>query len=352
MKIIHAADLHLGSSYILLPYEKQIKRRAQLLETFSLLVDYAKENDIHIILLAGDVFDKDKVKKSDKDFFYGVIENNKDITFLYLKGNHDIKSLIERNDISNLKTFNDKWSQYVFDNVCISGIELNEINSKTIYDTLSLTPNMFNIVMIHGQESYSIVNPNTDIIINNFKNKNIDYIALGHIHTCSIKQLDKKTTYAYPGCLEGRGFDETNDKGFILIDTDKRSYDFISFAKRKVYKIMVDISDTKDSYQALLKVSEQLNGINNDSLIQIVLTGNVKYDYSLLKESINNKYEKQFTYLEIKMDVFKEISYEDYQNDRSLKGEVIREILKADFDEKTKNEVLSNALKLLNGEDL
>ena len=50
------------------------------------------------------------------------------------------------------------------------------------------------------------------------KEKNIDYLALGHIHEYSQGQIDLRGKYAYSGCLEGRGFDELGEKGFILID--------------------------------------------------------------------------------------------------------------------------------------
>jgi exonuclease SbcD len=49
----------------------------------------------------------------------------------------------------------------------------------------------------------------TEVIsLKELKNKAIDYLALGHIHSYKMEQLDSRGVYCYPGCLEGRGFDE------------------------------------------------------------------------------------------------------------------------------------------------
>ena len=44
------------------------------------------------------------------------------------------------------------------------------------------------------------------------------YIALGHAHAFSGLRRAGDSFYAWPGCPEGRGFDETGDKGVIVAD--------------------------------------------------------------------------------------------------------------------------------------
>ncbi len=43
------------------------------------------------------------------------------------------------------------------------------------------------------------------------------YAALGHIHQYSGLQRAGRTVWAYPGCPEGRGVDETGDKDVLLL---------------------------------------------------------------------------------------------------------------------------------------
>ena len=62
MKLIHCADLHLDSDMTSnLTKEKAKERRTELLVTFQRMITYAKENDVHHILISGDLYDK-KIK--------------------------------------------------------------------------------------------------------------------------------------------------------------------------------------------------------------------------------------------------------------------------------------------------
>lgn len=61
-----------------------------------------------------------------------------------------------------------------------------------------------NIVTLHGQ--VGVVSGVGQVNISKLKNKGIDYLALGHIHTYAEQTLDGKGIYCYSGCLEGRGF--------------------------------------------------------------------------------------------------------------------------------------------------
>lgn len=55
----------------------------------------------------------------------------------------------------NLKLFNNSWTDYKVENtkIHIIGIEISEENNSTMYDALTLNPNDFNIVVLHGQEA-------------------------------------------------------------------------------------------------------------------------------------------------------------------------------------------------------
>ena len=47
MKLIHCADIHLGSKIeAKFPKDKSVERRREVLNTFERMVDYARENDI------------------------------------------------------------------------------------------------------------------------------------------------------------------------------------------------------------------------------------------------------------------------------------------------------------------
>ena len=206
MKIIHCADIHLGSKLASkFPGNISDERKREVLDTFSRMVDYAKKNQVKVIMLSGDVFDKDKPAKKDKTFFYSAIKNNPEIDFLYLNGNHDKEGSYTDNDIPNLKTFSkDDFTSYAYGDVVITGIEMNEDNAKAYYSKLMLDDKKINILMLHGDVSDSV--GMDKVKISELRDKGIDYLALGHIHSYKTGKIDDRGVWAFSGCLEGREF--------------------------------------------------------------------------------------------------------------------------------------------------
>lgn len=352
MKIIHCADVHLGSKMdSKLPSEKAEERRRELRSAFSNMVEYAKNEEVEVILLAGDIFDSDRPLKKDKEFFYSVVANNPGITFLYLRGNHDGLTSYEV-PLENLKTFTDKWTLYNFGRVNIAGLEITKENCTPLYSTLRLERDAVNIVMLHGQigETGGV----DKINLTKLKEKNIDYLALGHIHSYVSEKLDGRGIYAYSGCLEGRGFDEAGEKGFVLLDVgEKIKARFVPFSARKVCIEEVDISSATDGYTAYTLVKEALNCKKSD-ILRVVLRGEVGFDNSDLSAELQKRLQREnYYYAEVKDRTERKIDISEYADGVSLKGEFIRLVCSdAELPEEKKREIIALGLRALNGREI
>ena len=81
------------------------------------------------------------------------------------------------------------------------------------------------------------------------KNNGFDYIAMGHIHSFYIEGAGRGYA-AYSGCLEPRGYDETGEKGFVIVNTEilnrADSIAFAPYARRLAWQINLDVSDCAD----------------------------------------------------------------------------------------------------------
>lgn len=122
-------------------------------------------------------------------------------------------------------------------------------NCTSFYSTLSLQKEDRNIVLLHGQVSDTMGMDR--IYLRRLRNKQIDYLALGHVHKHQEGKLDDRGKYAYSGCLEGRGFDEIGEHGFILLAVeDEIKTEFIPFQERLIVEEKVDISAASDAYSA------------------------------------------------------------------------------------------------------
>lgn len=359
MKIIHCSDLHLDSKMETnLNKEKAKERKNEILLTFEKMVDFAKKNGVKVIIIAGDMFDKKNISVKAKKIVKNQIILNPEIDFLYLKGNHDEINFIEEEEEipSNLKLFNGKeWVTYKYGDIAVTGIEIGKQNNYNIYNSLILEKNDINIVVMHGQESQNDVKDKVEIInLKDLKNKNIDYLALGHIHTFKQEKLDNRGIYCYSGCLEGRGFDECGEKGFVLLDIEDKQIktQFIPIAKRTLHEINIDITGITENYDIEQKIEEETNKISRDDLIKIVLKGKVEAGTTRDIDYLKKKYEDRFYCIKIYDETTLNIDYMKHQNDASLKGEFIRLVLEQDLTDEEKGKIINTGIRALLGEEV
>lgn len=354
MRILHCADIHLGSE-IKSKFPKEIseERKKEIRETFKRMVQYSSDNDIKNILLSGDIFDKDKPTKKDEDYFYGVIKEYKDINFYYLKGNHDSKQ--ERSDIpSNLFLFNDKWQEYdLGENIKLYGVEINDENKDSLYSTFNASKDNTNIVMLHGQIVENTKPDGYLINLKELKNKNIDYLALGHIHKVEYSKFDERGIYCYPGVLEPRGFDEEGDHGFFVYDTILKSTSFVNFSKRKIIFKDLDISSVNNDYDIATLINNTFKDDFNN-IYRINLKGEIGTEISINTQNIEEYIKKnKFYFVNIKDLTEIKIDIEKYKNDKSLKGVFVNKVFKDDsISEEDKKHILKYGLNALSNREI
>ncbi|MCR5650691.1 MAG: metallophosphoesterase [Lachnospiraceae bacterium] len=360
MKMIHCADLHLDSKLNAnLSKEKAKMRRSELLDTFMRLVSYASENDIKAVLIAGDLFDRKTVSAAARNLVYGVINSNPDTVFYYLKGNHDDNAFFEAPE--NLKLFGSDWTSYRMEDeeIVITGVELDDENSADIYSKLVLSPQDINIVMLHGQLSDYAGKDRAEVInLGALKNKSIDYLALGHIHERRTGVLPPRGEYCYPGCLEGRGFDECGRHGFELLDIDVKekrvSHKFIPFAKRTLHLVSVDVNGVMTTAEIINAVEDALEGrdIPPEDMVKIELTGKVDVECEKDPEQVRVRFERDYYFVRVSDETSIAVDYDSFMKDASLKGEFVR-ILKADesLDEERRSAIIRCGIQALSGEE-
>lgn len=355
MKIIHTADLHLDSKIDSLPSDKGKIRRDEILRTFERLTEYARENDVSVVIIAGDAFDSARITKKTAGRFTEAVINAKNTDFLYLSGNHDEEFLKTFGELpDNFKVFKNEWTGFRYGNVVISGITFDKFNAPFVYDRLKLDENDINIVCMHGQVlGYKSEEAAETVSIPMLKNKNIDYLALGHIHSYSKGAIDARGEYAYCGCLDGRGFDETGVKGFVLLETDGKKLDkkFVPFCSRVFAEKEYSVDDETSFYSFRNKIIDDLtSAYSSDSLIKVILKGSHKAELIIDTEDLTNRLNEKFFFAKVYDRTVLKISAEDYSLDKSVRGEFVRSVLGSDLTEEEKNAVIVTGLNALKGE--
>lgn len=239
MKFLHIADVHLDSPFLglsFLPSELfcQIKNAIQL--SFEKAVNFAIDNDVDLVLLAGDTFDSIHPTPQSKIFFANQIKRLVDsqIQVVMVLGNHDYSQIddlllnespyfkiIGSNEQIEQVDFMTK-SQYKYRVVGFS-YQHNHITEDIIAKYPPKSTSIYTIGLAHAGMKQSSVDQNNyaPFTLNEVKNLNYDYFALGHIHLRQV--LSQEPWIVYSGNLQGRHVNEKDAKGFYFGQVDEQS---------------------------------------------------------------------------------------------------------------------------------
>ncbi len=289
VKLLHAADLHLDSPFASLGEEKARLRRQESRELPQRLVAYANDHGAQLLLLSGDLFDGQETYSQTVEMLAHALGQFRGQVVI-APGNHD--PYHSRSPYSAVL-----WPSnvHIFRENRLEKLELPQYGC-TVWGAaftdascgeLPMEPHFaagdtVQILVLHGDVD-APHSPYRPIRTSVLAESGLDYAALGHIHQCSGVQYAGKTAYAYPGCPEGRGFDELDDKGFLFGEVDKGMVrlQFVPFARRRYRKISVDVTDR----DPLTAAKEVLQGCEQD-ICRIYLTGTGTADEAAIERQL------------------------------------------------------------------
>ena len=286
MRILHAADLHLDSAFAGLAEEKAALLRQESRDILRRMVDWANDHAVDVMLLSGDLFDSDRMYSQTARTLAQALARFRGRIFLS-PGNHDFYAPGSGYDAvdwpENVHIFTSRRPQTVLLrslNASVTGAAFTSAEEWEPFDGASISGGdaPIRLGVLHGEvtrgESKYRAIPPAEI-----EKTNLTYLALGHVHRCAGVQRAGNTAYAYPGCLPGRGFDETGDKGFLYgeITPEKVELEFIPFAPRRYQSVTADITD-RDPADA---VRQALDPDCGQDICRVLLTGSRRENFSL-----------------------------------------------------------------------
>ena len=279
LKLIHGADFHLDAPFAALSPEKARQRRAEQRQLLSRLADLAEEEGADLVLLSGDLLDGGETYQETVEALSHALGQIKAPVFI-APGNHDPYG--PRSAYAGTA-----WPDnvHIFTSVQPEGVELPELGC-VVHGAAFTTPQAdrsplmgfsaprdgrIHLMTLHGdvagQGRYGPIRPE-DIAASG-----LTYLALGHIHACSGLQQAGETCWAYPGCPEGRGFDETGEKGVLAVTVDDQgavSVRFVPLAGRRYEIVEADVTGRDSAEEALREV---LPASPTGDCCRILLTG-------------------------------------------------------------------------------
>lgn len=223
-----------------------------------------------------------------------------------------------------------------------------------MFDTLSLSDNERNIVVLHG-----ILAEHTDntekIGISEIEKLPVDYLALGHYHSYSAKEFGCRGVAVYCGTPEGRGFDEAGEKGYVMLNVEDGgiTHRFIPSAERRIHIVDVNLTEKDSNMDVEDKVAKAISDIPSSDIIRIILSGKHRPGDKIDPSQLERRFAEKYYYLEIKCETKLAVSIDEYKNDKSLKGEFIRLVMsKNELTDEEKSAIIECGIKALAGEEL
>lgn len=274
IKIIHGADFHLDSPFSGLTPERAAQRRGEQRELLDALARLAREKQADLVLLSGDLLDSEHVYRETAQALRAALANLPCPVFI-APGNHDFygpRSVWNTLDWPDNVHIFDAPEWVDLPGCSLWGRAFTDAHREACpLEGLSVPGDgKLHIACLHGDVGGT--GGYGPISVADIAASGLDYLALGHIHQGSGLQRAGNTYWAYPGCPEGRGFDEPGDKGVLYVEAEPGhvTAQFVPLSKRRYEIISVDLTGAADVLSA---VRAALPDDPENLICRLVLTG-------------------------------------------------------------------------------
>ena len=346
MKFIHIADVHLGAC----PDQGKPwagAREREIWDSFYRVLRTAKEQQVDFVLIAGDLFHRQPLKRELKEISY-QFEKINPVKVVVIAGNHDY--------IGAHSYYRDfQWPENVFffrqqqmsclyfesASVYIYGLSYENYEiTQPLYDQVRPSNREgCHILLAHGGDEKHI-----PIQFNRLADAGFDYVALGHIHKPEILRTDRM---AYSGALEPIDKNDTGSHGYIsgTWQDGQMHIQFVPFAKRSYIHLPVRMDGNMPWSMVVDIVREAIENNGTEHIYKVVLSGfsdpDLKFDIQALTRlgniaEVENKTQPDYDF---------DLLYR--QNKDNIIGMYIKKISSLQEDEAMKKKALYMGLHAL-----
>ena len=273
MKILHAADLHLDSPCGGHSEEATARLRAALRSVPDQIVALCRRERCDLLLLSGDVFDGPCTPDSLRELKRALSETQ--IPVIITPGNHDFAA-------PGSPYLAESWPDnvHLFTKPVMESVALPQLDCRiygaafTAMDSGALLEGFqrqgqekYHIGVLHGDpvQQNSPYNPITQAQV---AASGLHYLALGHVHKTGSFYADN-TLCAWPGCPMGRGYDELEEKGVLLVELEDSAVTrFIPLEGPRFYELEAPVTTSAEA-----AVTAKLPAVGNEDFYRITFTG-------------------------------------------------------------------------------
>ena len=315
IRIVHTSDIHLDACYAKerLPAAFGNRRRQSLRDVLQGILRRAAEWPADAVLIAGDVFELDRVTRDTVAFLRSAFEAIRPVPVFIAPGNHDpaVSSSPYRTETwpDNVTIFTaPEWRTVEVAQGLLTvhgfGFDGPDI-SRNPFGTLTI-PNdgRVHLAVGHGSEMGSI--PPGKGAYAPFRAADaapdgLAYLALGHFHGHKIIGGSYTATVAYSGSPEGHGFGEIGERCYLEVEIENGHAEVQTVpSNRTVYLAhALDCSDFASSQQIVESIRELPKPEGQAVVARITLTGENRPEWQHEIHAIRDALAHDFEYLDL-----------------------------------------------------
>ena len=276
IRFLHAADFHLDSAFSALPPRQAASRRRESRELLARLAEYVNGQGIQLVLLPGDLLDSTQPFRETIELLAETLGRMHAKVFI-APGNHDPYL-----PGSLWQTVEWPENVHVFKQNALQTVELPDLNaviygaafvgreqsSSLLAGFSAPRDGRLHIGVLHGEVEGAEDRYNSmrreEIAVSG-----LDYLALGHIHKRTEPLRCGRTLCAWPGCPMGRGFDELDAKGVLIVTLEAScTANFLPLDTPRFHLLEAEIQT-----DAAATLAAHLPAAGNTDFYRITLTG-------------------------------------------------------------------------------
>jgi len=369
LKILHTADIHLGTKFSGLG-NKGASQREQLRTTFKNVIATAIDEGVNIVLIAGDLFDANQQSQRNVDLVieqFNLLGSN-NIPVCLIPGTHDSldsSSIYRKVDFegkcSNLKIFADEDISYKeYPGLDLTVYGKPNLSNRSYVSPLKglkrLTSSKFHIAMAHGSLYIpdKIAEDDHVFKLEEVRASGMDYLALGHWHR--FYRCSEKPPAWYSGPPEW--IPDQRERGAVLLvslsDAGEVEVEPKMLGLRDYGEVEIDMSEIQDLAKLKARISE---GANQNLVRKATIKGLRDAELIVNPEGLEAELGEKFFYLSVVDESHPKLEEVTEDEERLIRNRFIK-LMKGQIEglEGEEREIAENALQygiaLLDGKEV
>lgn len=342
VRFLHTSDVHLDTSFSAsgFPSRLGVRKREAIRGTFRRMLEEARQAGIEAVLIAGDLFEHDRVTPDTVEFLRQQFENLGHIRVFIAPGNHDPY-------LHGSPYHDNTWPSnvHIFREEEFRSVELGDTGLRVTgfgFNHSQLAEHLFQKLERQPQEGVNVVLAHASDVgrtpegkaqygpfsVEEIAGKRIQYCALGHYHQQhQVANPIDETQIWYCGIPEGRGWDEEGTCGYLIGEVHDGEIRIESRCSSqyplKTMTIQCDGFSTREQIVDAI-IQQRGTAFDNKTILRVRLTGSIDPRLDLSTQDMSERLAEEALHISWEDRTESALDFEATAEEKTLRGRFVR----------------------------